>query len=95
MAWNAKSGVYTIQEDGGTSTVMHFLGSGSAPAIQILAKYANGGLWYRSARDARGFEVEFEKILTEKGGTVKGGLVTNGISNTGSINNTGDIATKV
>ncbi|MGK7199438.1 phage tail-collar fiber domain-containing protein [Acinetobacter baumannii] len=94
VAWNAKSGVYTIQEDGGTSTVMHFLGSGSAPAIQILAKYANGGLWYRSARDARGFEVEFEKILTEKGGTVKGGLVTNGISNTGSINNTGDIATK-
>ena len=62
VAWNAKSGVYTIQESGGTSTVMHFLGSGSAPAIQILAKYANGGLWYRSARDAKGFEVEFEKF---------------------------------
>ncbi|ENU43003.1 hypothetical protein F985_03902 [Acinetobacter seifertii] len=94
VAWNAKSGVYTIQESGGTSTVMHFLGSGSAPAVQILAKYANSGLWYRTARDAKGFEVEFEKILTEKGGTVKGGLATNGLSNTGSINNSGDIATK-
>lgn len=62
VAWNAKSGVYTIQEGGGTSTVMHFLGSGSAPAVQFYSKYANGGLWYRSARDAKGFEAGFEKF---------------------------------
>lgn len=37
----------------------------------------------------KGFEVEFEKILTEKGGTVKGALATNSISNTGDIYTTG------
>ncbi len=93
VAWNAKSGVYTKLEGGGTSTVVHFLGSGSASALQFLTGYGNGGLYYRSSRDGVGFENEYEKIITEKGGTVKGGLSTNGISNTGDFSTTGDIVT--
>ncbi|MGQ0894479.1 phage tail protein [Acinetobacter baumannii] len=93
VAWNAKSGVYTKLEGGGTSTVVHFLGSGSASALQFLTRYGNGGLYYRSSRDGVGFENEYEKIITEKGGTVKGGLSTNGISNTGDFSTTGDIVT--
>ncbi|MDQ9909090.1 hypothetical protein RFX69_19090, partial [Acinetobacter sp. 148] len=91
VAWNAKSGVYTKLEGGGTSTVLHFLGSGSAPAFQFLINYRNGGLWYRSARDSVGFEESYERIITEKGGTVKGGLSTNGISNTGDISTSGEL----
>ncbi|MFW1964113.1 phage tail protein [Acinetobacter baumannii] len=91
VAWNAKSGVYTKLEGGGTSTVLHFLGSGSAPAFQFLINYRNGGLWYRSARDTVGFEESYERIITEKGGTVKGSLSTNGISNTGDISTTGEL----
>ena len=94
VAWNAKSGVYTKLEGGGTTTVLHFLGSGSAPAFQFLVNYRNGGLWYRSARDSVGFEESYERIITEKGGTIKGGLSTNGISNTGPILSTEDITTK-
>ncbi|WP_407543934.1 phage tail protein [Acinetobacter baumannii] len=93
VAWNAKSGVYTKLEGGWTSTVVHFLGSGSASALQFLTRYGNGGLYYRSSRDGVGFENEYEKIITEKGGTVKGGLSTNGISNTGDFSTTGDIVT--
>ncbi|MEG9590537.1 phage tail protein [Acinetobacter baumannii] len=93
VAWNAKSGVYTKLEGGRTSTVVHFLGSGSASALQFLTGYGNGGLYYRSSRDGVGFENEYEKIITEKGGTVKGGLSTNGISNTGDFSTTGDIVT--
>ncbi|WP_407545569.1 phage tail protein [Acinetobacter baumannii] len=91
VAWNAKSGVYTKLEGGRTSTVVHFLGSGSASALQFLTRYGNGGLYYRSSRDGVGFENEYEKIITEKGGTVKGSLSTNGISNTGDISTTGEL----
>ncbi|XAI25500.1 hypothetical protein V3O04_15315 [Acinetobacter baumannii] len=61
--------------------------------MQFLTRYGNGGLYYRSSRDGVGFENEYEKIITEKGGTVKGGLSTNGISNTGDFSTTGDIVT--
>ncbi|WP_262436764.1 phage tail protein [Acinetobacter ursingii] len=68
VAWNAKSGVYTKLNAGVTQTVVHFLGAGSAPALQLLASYANGGLFYRSARDTVGFENDWQRIVTEISG---------------------------
>lgn len=68
-AWNAKSGVYSKIFGGASANVVHFLGGGSASALQIMAYYANGGLFYRSSRDSVGFEKDFERIVTEGGGT--------------------------
>ncbi|MBJ9373711.1 phage tail protein [Acinetobacter sp. TGL-Y2] len=67
-AWNSKSGVYQKNENGFSANVLHFLGSGSATAIQLLAYYGNGGLYYRSSRDSVGFEKNFDRIVTETGG---------------------------
>ncbi len=67
-AWNAKSGVYQKNENGFSANVLHFLGAGSASAIQLLAYYSNGGLYYRSSRDSVGFEKNFDRVVTETGG---------------------------
>lgn len=67
-AWNAKSGVYQKNENGFSANVLHFLGSGSATAVQLLAYYSNGGLYYRSSRDSVGFEKNFDRVVTETGG---------------------------
>ncbi|KXZ65488.1 hypothetical protein AVENLUH5627_02778 [Acinetobacter venetianus] len=80
VAWNAISGVYSKNSEGSTQTVVHFLCEGSAPALQLLTAYKNGGLWYRSARDDAGFEEQFERIITEKGGYIYGNLsISNGL----------------
>lgn len=75
VAWNAYSGLYNermMNPQTGTvsytSILLHFyqrVGS-STPALQIRSKYRNGGLWYRSSRDAAGFEEPFTEIFTEK-----------------------------
>ncbi len=70
-AWNAKSGVYQKTNNGDSSQVIQFLGSGSTPAVQLMARYANNGLFYRSARDGYGFERDFERIVTEGGGVAQ------------------------
>jgi hypothetical protein len=62
--------VYSKISAADSRTVVHFLGSGSSPALQLLTAYKNGGLWYRSARDNAGFEEPFERIITEKGGSI-------------------------
>ena len=72
--WNSKSGVYVKDNGDSSSTVLHFLSTGSCPAIQFNVAYANGGLFYRSARDSFGFESEFEKIVTEKSGVATSAL---------------------
>lgn len=68
-AWNSKTGVYQKTNDGDSLQVIQFLGSGSTPAVQLMARYANNGLFYRSARDGLGFERDFDRIVTENGGT--------------------------
>ncbi|ENX48753.1 MULTISPECIES: hypothetical protein [Acinetobacter] len=72
VAWNAKSGVYKKNLPESSQMIVHFLGDGSAPALQFLCSYSNGGLYYRSARDSFGFEKNFERIMTEKGGRFTG-----------------------
>lgn len=86
VAWNAISGVYSKLSAADSRTVVHFLGSGSSPALQLLTAYKNGGLWYRSARDNAGFEEPFERIITEKGGSIQGDLsITGNISSNGFV----------
>ena len=86
VAWNAISGVYSKNSETDSRTVVHFLGSGSSPALQLLTSYKNGGLWYRSARDFAGFEEPFERIITEKGGSIQGDLsITGNISSNGFV----------
>ena len=64
--WNARSGVYNSKNTGDSDLVAHFFGNGSCPALQIKARYKNGGLWYRSARDYFGFEESWTAIYTTK-----------------------------
>ncbi|MGE6078332.1 tail fiber domain-containing protein [Aeromonas veronii] len=66
VAWSASSGVYTSSNASDTDLVLQLKGSGSCPALQIKARYKNGGLWYRSARDYVGFEEGWTGIFTSK-----------------------------
>lgn len=68
VAWNAKTGLYNVTNPtGGMSfLVSHmFLGAGSTPSAQLKFEYRNGGMWYRTSRDAYGFEVNWSKVYTE------------------------------
>ena len=69
VAWNKPSGIYLEMLEGGGSNrlVSHmFVNTGaSTPAAQLMFKYRNGGMWYRTARDAHGFEEDWSKIYTE------------------------------
>lgn len=69
VAWNQPSGIYLETTKGGGSNrlISHmFANTGaSTPAAQLMFEYQNGGMWYRTARDAQGFESEWSKIYTE------------------------------
>lgn len=68
IAWNAKTGLYNVTNSTGEMSflVSHmFLGAGSTPSAQLKFEYKNGGMWYRTSRDAYGFEVNWSKIYTE------------------------------
>ena len=68
VAWNAKTGLYNVTNSTGGMTylVSHmFLGAGSTPSAQLKFEYKNGGMWYRTSRDAYGFEVNWSKVYTE------------------------------
>lgn len=68
VAWNAKTGLYNVTNPTGGMTflVSHmFLGDGSTPSAQLKFEYRNGGMWYRTSRDAYGFEVKWSKVYTE------------------------------
>ncbi|WWQ71153.1 tail fiber protein [Salmonella phage SeKF_63] len=69
VAWNKPSGIYLEMLKGGGSNrlVSHmFVNTGaSTPAAQLMFDYRNGGMWYRTARDAHGFEQDWAKVYTE------------------------------
>ena len=69
VAWNKPSGIYleTLQGGGSNRLVSHmFVNTGaSTPAAQLMFGYRNGGMWYRTARDAHGFEEDWSKVYTE------------------------------
>ena len=68
VAWNAKTGLYNHHNTGGGSTdlvMQMYLGVGaSTPSAQFRFHYKNGGLWYRTSRDAFGFESDWAEIYT-------------------------------
>ena len=69
VAWNKPSGIYLEMLKGGGANrlVSHMFVNtrASTPAAQLMFDYRNGGMWYRTARDAHGFEEDWSKIYTE------------------------------
>ena len=69
VAWNKPSGIYLWMRKGGGSNLLvshMFVNTGaSTPAAQLMFDYRNGGMWYRTARDAYGFEQDWAKVYTE------------------------------
>ena len=68
VVWNARTGLYNVTNPTGGASflVSHmFLGAGSTPSAQLKFEYRNGGMWYRTSRDAYGFEVNWSKVYTE------------------------------
>ena len=68
VAWNQPSGIYleTIESGWSNRLVLHLFSntSASTPSAQLRFDYRNGGMWYRTARDANGFEIEWSKVYT-------------------------------
>lgn len=68
VAWDAKTGLYKVTNTTGqSSSLVHhmFLGTSSTPSAQLKFSFKNGGMWYRTSRDAYGFEVNWSKVYTE------------------------------
>ncbi|WBY53429.1 tail fiber protein [Escherichia phage REP7] len=69
VAWNAKTGLYQVVNKTAEASflVSHmYVGVGpSTPSAQLRFEYKNGGMWYRTSRDAYGFEVNWSKVYTE------------------------------
>ncbi|WBF69585.1 tail fiber protein [Shigella phage SFPB] len=70
IAWNAKTGLYSVTNSTGGSTHLvyqMYLGVGaSTPTAQFKFNYKNTGIYYRTARDEFGFEEAWAKIYTDK-----------------------------
>ncbi|OKT61999.1 phage tail protein [Escherichia coli] len=65
VGWNWNSGVYNASIGGATALILHFnMNTGSCPAVQFRVNYRNGGIFYRSARDGYGFEVDWSEFYT-------------------------------
>lgn len=68
VAWNKPSGIYLEDIETGWSNrlVLHLFANttASTPSAQLRFDYRNGGMWYRTARDANGFEIEWSKVYT-------------------------------
>ncbi|EED4925113.1 hypothetical protein WP05_23160 [Salmonella enterica subsp. arizonae] len=65
VGWNWKSGVYNVPTGGASSLILHFnMNIGSCPAVQFCVNYKNGGIFYRSARDDFGFELDWTEFYT-------------------------------
>lgn len=69
VAWNQPSGIYLEEIKGGGSNrlISHMFANtvASTPAAQLRFEYRNGGMWYRTARDDKGFEIEWAKVYTD------------------------------
>lgn len=70
IAWNAKTGLYSVTNSSGGSTHLvyqMYLGVGaSTPSAQFKFNYKNTGIYYRTARDGFGFEEVWAKIYTDQ-----------------------------
>ncbi|MEI7171804.1 tail fiber protein [Pectobacterium parmentieri] len=67
LAWNKPTGAYLKTNEGDSSLIWHIgLNTGSASAAQFHFNYANGGLRYRSSRDAQGFEKPWARIYSDQ-----------------------------
>lgn len=70
IAWNAKTGLYSVTNSTGGSTHLvyqMYLGVGaSTPSAQFKFNYKNSGIHYRTARDGFGFEEVWAKIYTDQ-----------------------------
>lgn len=64
--WNAKTGIYREMEDGRSSLVFQMLaGDASCASAQMKFEFGNGGVYYRTSRDAYGFEGRtFQRFYT-------------------------------
>lgn len=69
IAWDAKTGLYSVRAktDDYTQLVYHmYQGGVSTPSAQLKFRYRNGGFWYRSARNDKGFETTWAKVYTNQ-----------------------------
>nr|WP_314426913.1 phage tail protein [uncultured Erwinia sp.] len=65
VEWDWDSGVYCASLKDSSAMVLHFNAEGgSCPAAQFKVNYKNGGLFYRSARDKYGFELDWSEVYT-------------------------------
>ena len=71
VAWNAKTGLYNVTSTNADYTALVFQmyqGQGvssSTACAQLKFQYKNGGMWYRTSVDSKGFEAKWSKIYTE------------------------------
>lgn len=69
VAWNAKTGLYNVTSPNGDYTSLVFQMYQAVPSstacAQLKFQYKNGGMWYRTSVDSKGFEAKWSKIYTE------------------------------
>ena len=69
VAWNAKTGLYNVTSTNGDYTSLVFQMyqrvSSSTACAQLKFQYKNGGMWYRTSVDSKGFEAKWSKVYTE------------------------------
>ncbi|QHR75799.1 tail fibers protein [Escherichia phage tootiki] len=69
VAWNAKTGLYNVTSPNGDYTSLVFQMyqgvSSSTACAQLKFQYKNGGMWYRTSVDSKGFETKWSKVYTE------------------------------
>lgn len=101
VAWNKKSGTYVQDDQGSLSLVAQFyVGTGSTPSFQLRAIYGNNGLFFRSSRDAMGFENPWEQLITSRVGvapsasklaTARNIAITGAVSGSANFDGSGNI----
>ncbi|HGZ0872059.1 TPA: tail fiber protein [Escherichia coli O25b:H4-ST131] len=69
VAWNAKTGLYNVTSVNADYTALVFQMyqgvSSSTACAQLKFQYKNGGMWYRTSVDSKGFENKWSKVYTE------------------------------
>ena len=69
VAWNAKTGLYNVTSTNADYTALVFQMyqgvTSSTACAQLKFQYKNGGMWYRTSVDSKGFEAKWSKIYTE------------------------------
>ncbi|QHR66682.1 tail fibers protein [Escherichia phage heid] len=69
VAWNAKTGLYNVTSTNADYTALVFQMYQAVPSstacAQLKFQYKNGGMWYRTSVDSKGFEAKWSKVYTE------------------------------